>query len=67
MGNFIGKSVKRREDARFLKGAGRFTDDIKLPKMAQAAFVRSPYAHARVVNIDSSKAQEAEGVVARVA
>ncbi len=64
MGNFIGKSVKRREDARFLRGAGRYTDDIKLPKMTQAAFVRSPYAHAKVLNIDISEAQKADGVVA---
>lgn len=64
MGNFIGKSVKRREDARFLKGAGRYTDDIKLPKMTQTAFVRSPYAHARVLSINISEAEKAEGVVA---
>jgi carbon-monoxide dehydrogenase large subunit len=64
MGNFIGKSIKRREDARFLKGAGRYTDDIKLPKMTQAAFVRSPYAHAKIERIDISEAEKADGVVA---
>jgi len=64
MGNYIGKSVKRREDARFLKGAGKYTDDIKLPKMTQAAFARSPYAHAKIVSIDTSGAEKAEGVVA---
>lgn len=64
MGNYIGKSVKRREDARFLKGAGKYTDDIKLPKMTQAAFVRSPYAHAKIVSIDTSGAEKSEGVVA---
>ncbi|MEX0290580.1 MAG: xanthine dehydrogenase family protein molybdopterin-binding subunit [Flavobacteriaceae bacterium] len=64
MGNFIGKAVKRREDARFLKGAGKYTDDIKLPGMTQAAFVRSPYAHAKILNVDISEAQKAEGVVA---
>src|SRR5680860_820924 len=64
MGNYVGKPIKRREDARFLKGAGKYTDDIKLPKMTQAAFVRSPYAHAKILNIDTSEARKAEGVVA---
>ncbi len=64
MGNYVGKPVKRREDARFLKGAGKYTDDLKLPKMTQAAFVRSPYAHAKILNIDTSEAKKAEGVVA---
>ncbi len=64
MGKFIGKAIKRREDARFLKGAGKYTDDIKLPKMTQAAFVRSPYAHAKVEVIDTSEALKADGVVA---
>lgn len=64
METYIGKSVKRREDARFLKGAGKYTDDIKLPGMTQAAFVRSPYAHAKVLSVDTSAAAKAEGVVA---
>ncbi len=64
MGNYVGKPVKRREDARFLKGAGTYTDDIKLRKMTQSAFVRSPYAHAKILNIDTSEAKKAEGVVA---
>ncbi len=61
---YIGKPVKRREDARFLKGAGRYTDDIKLPKMTHSAFVRSPYAHAKILNIDTAAAKSADGVVA---
>jgi len=64
MGQFIGKSVKRREDARFLKGTGKYTDDIKLPKMTQAAFVRSPYAHAKLLSVDTSEALKSEGVIA---
>ena len=64
MGNYIGKPIKRREDARFLKGAGKYTDDIKLPKMTHSAFVRSPYAHARILDIDTSEALKAQGVVA---
>ncbi len=64
MGNYVGKPVKRREDARFLKGAGTYTDDIKLRKMTHSAFVRSPYAHAKILNIDTTQAKKAEGVVA---
>ncbi len=64
METFIGKPIKRREDARFLKGAGTYTDDIKLPKMTHTAFVRSPYAHAKILSVDTSEAQKAEGVVA---
>ena len=64
METYIGKPVKRREDNRFLKGAGKYTDDIKLMGMTQAAFVRSPYAHAKIISVDTSAAQVAEGVVA---
>ncbi len=64
MGTYIGQSVKRREDARFLKGAGKYTDDIKLPKMTHSAFVRSPYAHAKILSVDISTAKNADGVVA---
>jgi len=64
MGEFIGKAIKRREDARFLKGAGTYTDDIKLPHMLHTAFVRSPYAHAKVIQIDTKSAQKLPGVVA---
>lgn len=62
--NYIGKSIKRREDARFLTGKGKYTDDIKLPGMTHAAFVRSPYAHAKISGIDTSAAATASGVVA---
>lgn len=64
METYIGKPIKRREDARFLKGAGKYTDDIKLPKMTHTAFVRSPYAHAKILSVDTSEAKKAEGVVA---
>ena len=52
----VGKSVKPRKDVPLLKGAGIFTDDIKLPDMLYAAFVRSPYSHARIKKIDASGA-----------
>ena len=64
MGNFIGQSVKRVEDKRFLTGKGKYTDDIVLPGQTYACIVRSPYAHARIVNIDKSAAEAHEGVVA---
>ena len=46
MANYIGQSVKRVEDRRFITGKGRYTDDITLPGMTFAAIVRSPHAHA---------------------
>jgi CO/xanthine dehydrogenase Mo-binding subunit len=59
----IGKSVNRVEDPRFLRGEGRYLDDIVLPHMAHAAIVRSPHAHARIVRIDTSRAEQVPGVV----
>jgi carbon-monoxide dehydrogenase large subunit len=60
----MGHRMKRKEDPRFLQGAGRYVDDFKLPGMLHLDIVRSPYAHARIVNIDSSKALEHPGVLA---
>jgi carbon-monoxide dehydrogenase large subunit len=62
----IGHSVKRKEDARFIRGKGRYFDDITLPGMLYMEILRSPYAHAEIKGIDTSKAQELEGVVAVV-
>ena len=61
---YIGKSVPRSEDLRLITGAGRYTDDIRLPGELHARFVRSPYPHARVVAIDAAAARAATGVVA---
>ncbi|MCB0596514.1 MAG: xanthine dehydrogenase family protein molybdopterin-binding subunit [Lewinellaceae bacterium] len=63
MTNFIGKAVKRVEDKRFITGKGRYTDDIVLPGMTHAYIVRSPYAHARILSVDTSAAEAMEGVV----
>src|SRR5918994_6313557 len=60
----IGASVQRKEDYRFLTGAGQFTDDVALPNQAYAAFVRSPHAHAVIKKIDFQKAKSAKGVIA---
>ncbi|HJZ02902.1 MAG TPA: xanthine dehydrogenase family protein molybdopterin-binding subunit, partial [Streptosporangiaceae bacterium] len=61
---YTGASIKRSEDPRILTGAGRYVDDIKLPGMLHAAFVRSPLAHARVLSVDVSAALALPGVVA---
>jgi len=60
---FFGAAVKRREDPRFLRGEGRFIDDVTLPGLLQAAFLRSPHAHARIVRIDAAAAAASPGVV----
>ncbi len=62
----IGHSVRRKEDDRFIQGAGRYLDDIVLPGMLHMAVLRSPVAHARIVSIDASEAQALPGVVAVV-
>ncbi|HKH24360.1 MAG TPA: aerobic carbon-monoxide dehydrogenase large subunit, partial [Acidimicrobiales bacterium] len=62
----IGHSLRRREDDRFLRGAGRFVDDIVLPRMLHAAVLRSPVPHARIASIDTSAAAALPGVVAVV-
>jgi aerobic carbon-monoxide dehydrogenase large subunit len=59
---YFGAAVKRREDPRFLRGEGRFVDDVKLAGMLHAAFVRSPHAHARVVAIRTRAAAAMPGV-----
>ena len=59
----IGQPLKRREDLRFLTGAGQYTDDVVLPHQTYGVFLRSPYAHARIKSIDTGKAAKAPGVV----
>ncbi|MBM3375772.1 MAG: xanthine dehydrogenase family protein molybdopterin-binding subunit [Betaproteobacteria bacterium] len=60
----IGESVLRKEDLRFLTGAGQYTDDVAMQNMAHTVFVRSPHAHAVVKKIDKSAALAADGVLA---
>ncbi|MGH2625324.1 MAG: hypothetical protein ACRDHY_01575, partial [Anaerolineales bacterium] len=52
----VGKRVRRNEDPRLLSGQALFVDDVQLPGMAHAAFLRSPYAHARIRAIDAARA-----------
>src|SRR3954451_16949974 len=62
----IGKPIKRVEDPRLVTGAARYLDDLELPGVAHVAILRSPFAHARIGAIDTSRAAEAPGVVAVV-
>ena len=64
--SMVGASVKRKEDPGLITGAGKYVGDIKLPAMQHVAFVRSPYAHARIVSIDGSAALARDGVLAVV-
>ncbi|HYN59515.1 MAG TPA: xanthine dehydrogenase family protein molybdopterin-binding subunit [Rubrivivax sp.] len=61
--NPIGQSLRRREDERFLTGAGQYTDDVVLQGQTYGVFLRSPYAHARIKSIGLDKAKAAPGVV----
>src|SRR5262247_745610 len=60
----MGHSVKRKEDARFIRGKGNYVDDVRLPGMIWLDIVRSPYAHAKITSIDSEKALAVPGVLA---
>ena len=60
----IGARILRKEDYRFLTGAGQYTDDVTLPGQTYGVFVRSPHAHAKIKSIDASKAKTAKGVLA---
>jgi carbon-monoxide dehydrogenase large subunit len=62
----IGESLKRKEDARFIRGRGSYVDDVVLPGMLYMTILRSPHAHARIRSIDTSAASAAPGVVAVV-
>jgi aerobic carbon-monoxide dehydrogenase large subunit len=63
---WLGRSIKRKEDDRFIVGRGNYIEDIKLPNMLHMAILRSPYAHAKINSIDTSRATELPGVVAVV-
>ena len=64
-GNPIGfGSMKRKEDQRFVRGQGNYVDDVNLPGMLHGAILRSPHAHAKILSIDTSRAEAHPGVVA---
>src|ERR1700757_332516 len=60
----MGHSMKRKEDPRFIRGQGRYVDDVQLPGMLYMDIVRSPFAHAKIKSIDASKALKVPGVLA---
>ena len=60
----IGAPVRRKEDMRFITGEGRYTDDFSQQGQVYAAFLRSPYARARLDSVDASEALAMEGVLA---
>ena len=64
MATLFGSGIRRREDPRLITGKATYTDDVKLPGMLYAAILRSPYAHARVGKINTTRAKKAPGVVA---
>ncbi len=65
-GGYIGRSVIRLQTARLVAGRGTYTDDVVVPRLSHAAFVRSPHAHARIVAIDTAPAAALPGVIAVV-
>jgi len=58
----VGRSLKRKEDPRLITGQATYVDDVVLPGMVYAAFVRSPEAHAKIVSVDASAAEALPGV-----
>ena len=60
--SYIGRTLPRSRAMRAVAGRGRYTDDITLPRTLHAAFVRSPYAHAKILNIETAAAKAADGV-----
>jgi carbon-monoxide dehydrogenase large subunit len=64
MATLFGSGIKRREDPRLITGSATYTDDVKLPGLTYAMFVRSPYAHARLNTVNVEAARKAPGVVA---
>ncbi|MDA0652082.1 MAG: xanthine dehydrogenase family protein molybdopterin-binding subunit [Proteobacteria bacterium] len=61
--SYVGRTLSRSGAKRAVAGRGKYTDDITLPRMVHAAFVRSPYAHAKIINIDVSRAVAQPGIV----
>ncbi len=60
--NWVGQALPRKEENRLLRGRGRFSDDIKLREMLYLRFIRSPYAHAKIVSVNTSAAEKLPGV-----
>jgi carbon-monoxide dehydrogenase large subunit len=65
--HYMGQPLKRKEDVRLIQGIGHYVDDVQLAGTHYAAFLRSPYAHAKIRSVDLSKARRAPGVVLALA
>src|SRR5207249_1357813 len=61
---YVGRAMKRVEDPRLIRGAGTYTDDLRLPGLLHAAILRSPHAHAKITKIDTAAAKKIPGVIA---
>lgn len=61
--SYIGKTVPRPNAGRLVQGRGKYVDDITLPRMVHVAFLRSPFAHARILGIDAKEAKSVKGVL----
>src|SRR3989304_5912881 len=64
MAKYVGASIKRKEDPRFIQGKGGYVANLQLPNMAYVAVKRSPYGHAKIKSINTKKAAKLPGVVA---
>src|SRR6266508_2317359 len=63
-GRWIGASIRRKEDARLIRGGGRYLDDIRVADLAHAHILRSPHPHARILGYDTEDAKRLPGVLA---
>ncbi len=63
MPTYLGRPIRRREDAALLTGRGHFVDDLSLPGMVYLQFARSPHAHARILRLDIAPALQLDGVM----
>ena len=61
---YIGQSIARPNARRLLQGRGVYTDDLRLPRLAHVVFLRSPYAHARIISLNATEASKRPGVIA---
>ena len=64
MAKYVGASIKRKEDPRFIQGKGGYVANLQLPNMAYLAIKRSPYGHAKIKSINTKKAAKLPGVIA---
>ena len=59
---YVGRRIPPLESAKYLRGRGKYVDDIQLPGTLHAAFLRSPFAHAKVIRVDAAAARALDGV-----